>query len=68
MHSPGHELLVEIQGEMDTPIRLVGRIQWAKKVPPTMMRISKGGMGIHIIRFDSGEEHYRQLCVKLGAA
>lgn len=32
-----------------------GRVQWAKKIPPNLIRLSKNaGMGIKFVRFDSG--------------
>jgi hypothetical protein len=35
---------------------------WAKKVPQNMFHlVKKSGMGVRILRFDSGEEHFNNL-------
>ncbi len=52
--------------ELTTPhnekVVLEGTVQWAIRLPPTMLRQGKkGGMGIKISRFLSGEESYRKL-------
>jgi len=61
----GRELQVEIDLGGGRIIRLLARVQWAKKVPPALLRSYKGGMGVRIVRFSDGEEHYRALCDEL---
>ncbi len=42
------------------------RVQWAKRVPPQMLRVvKKGGMGVKIVHFLSGEAIYRSYCAAL---
>ncbi len=43
-------------------VLIEGRVVWAKKVPPNLLRLTKGGMGVRIIRFLTGEEVYSDLC------
>jgi hypothetical protein len=38
---------------------------WAKKVPPNLLGRLKGGMGVRILRFTSGENTYRYLLSEL---
>jgi Tfp pilus assembly protein PilZ len=56
---PGTVLEIELSLPDTTPILLKGRVQWAKKVPPNLLaKVRKGGMGVRILGFHSGEEHY----------
>jgi len=61
-----------LQVELLTPaneiIRVEGMVRWAKRVPPNLLRTTKGGMGIRIEKFLSGEEVYRNLCDGLNGA
>jgi len=62
---PNSVLTIDLQTPESQSIRLQARVMWAKKVPQNMMQRIKGGMGVHFIRFESGEELYRQLCASL---
>lgn len=61
---PGSKLRVEIS-HPDGLIALFGRVRWTKKVPASMINKIKGGMGMEIISFWSGEKQYRSLCDEL---
>ena len=59
---PNTILTVELITNSNEIIRLKGRVMWARKVPQNMMHRIKGGMGLLITEFLSGEEIYQQLC------
>ena len=59
---PGKILYVEFRLNDDTLILIKGRIMWAKKVPQNLMVKVKGGMGVHILSFEKGEEDYLRMC------
>lgn len=61
---PGATIKVEINHQSGL-IALFGEVRWAKKVPPNILHKLKGGMGVKIISFLSGEESYRALCDEL---
>jgi len=65
IHPPNTSLRIELITADTESILLDGKVRWAKKVPPNLMRIAKGGMGISITRFLAGEETYRQICESL---
>ena len=46
-------------------IALLGEVRWTKKVTPNILHKLKGGMGVRIISFLSGEELYHALCDEL---
>ncbi len=58
---PGSKIRVEIC-HPDGLIALLGEVCWSKKIPASMIHKMKGGMGVEIISFLSGEELYRGLC------
>lgn len=62
---PNTELVIELITPTNQSVRVKGRVMWAKKVPQNMMQRIKGGMGVHFIGFEAGEETYRQLCSSL---
>jgi hypothetical protein len=60
-------LTVELTTPDNDTVLLEGRVQWAYSVSPRTARLAKkGGMGIKIQRFISGQEAYRKLCESLG--
>src|SRR5512133_161063 len=61
VQGPGRELVVELSLTQDRLVRMMAKVQWEKKVPPAVLRTYKGGMGLTIVRFLDGEEHYRAL-------
>ncbi|MCK4623516.1 MAG: pilus assembly protein PilZ [Desulfuromonadales bacterium] len=63
---PGRKLLIEMLLPNGDTVIAHGRVQWAKKVPPSLIRVaSKGGMGVRLLHFESGEESYQQLVYEL---
>ncbi len=47
-------------------VQMQGRVRWAKKIPPNLIRLSKNaGMGIRFTRFDSGLEHFTEYLATL---
>jgi hypothetical protein len=63
IESEGSLITVELFTPDNEKVVLEGTVQWSIRVPPTMLRHGKkGGMGIKISRFISGEESYRELC------
>lgn len=65
VHGPGREVEVELKLDNQQLVRLIAKVQWAKRVPPALLRTCKGGMGLGIIRFVEGEAAYRDLCEDL---
>ena len=61
---PGVTIKVEIRHDSGL-IALLGEVRWAKKIPPNVLHKLKGGMGVRIISFLSGEELYHALCDEL---
>ena len=59
---PNTILIVDLRTTSNEIIQLKGRVMWAKKVPQNMMHRIKGGMGLLITEFLSGEELYQELC------
>jgi hypothetical protein len=59
---PGSLMQFELTMPDGTCVELEGRVRWAKKVPVNLLQRIKGGMGIRITRFKSGEADYRTLC------
>lgn len=58
------ELLLDQQ-----PICFDARVMWARRVPQNLFHLAKkGGMGVRIIRFHNGRDHYEMLCSSLSAA
>lgn len=65
VQGPGRELVVELNLPQDCLVRMIAKVQWAKRLPPALLRSYKGGMGLTIVRFLGGEEYYRALCDEL---
>ena len=64
--NPGSLVKVELTLENEQQVILEARVVWVKRVPPQMIRLArKGGMGLRIVRFVSGEDVYRLLCEEL---
>lgn len=61
----GRELVVELTLAEGRVVRLVAKVQWAKRIPPALLRTCKGGMGLRIMRFLDGEDAYRAYCAEL---
>lgn len=65
VQGPGRRLVVELTLPQDRLVKVVAKVQWAKKIPPALLRTYKGGMGFTIVRFLDGEKYYRALCDEL---
>ena len=62
VHPIGTLITINLTTQDNEEVVLEAIVQWAIKLPPTMLRQGKkGGMGIKISRFLSGEESYRKL-------
>jgi hypothetical protein len=62
---PGSRLTVTLILQDNRTVTLAGRVMWAKKVPPQMIRlVKKSGLGLKIESFIEGEELYMKLCEK----
>jgi len=60
---PGSRVTINLILADEQVVSVVGRVMWAKKVPPQMIRlVKKSGFGVRIERFLSGKEHYLRLC------
>ncbi len=56
---PGSLLCLEITLPDETLVLCKGRVHWAKRVPPNMLRlVGKGGMGLHILSYTQAEQAY----------
>lgn len=63
---PGTRLLVEIILPDGEEVIVFGRVCWAKKVPPNLIRVAnKAGMGVQLLKYDAGEEQFRDYLEKL---
>ncbi|WP_432823058.1 PilZ domain-containing protein [Trichloromonas sp.] len=59
--TPKATLYIELETSPDETVALSGQVQWSKRVPPSMAHKLKGGMGVKISDFTSGEEAFRKL-------
>ena len=63
VYNPGEHILMEIELADNVVVRLEGRVHWARKVPPNLIRkVKHAGMGVKIVNFLSGREAYLNLC------
>lgn len=63
VYPPGEIILLEIELAEGTKIRMEGRVHWARRVPPNLLRkVKHAGMGVKIINFISAREQYLALC------
>jgi PilZ domain len=67
VEQPGSRMHVELTMPDGASVRLEGFVSWAKKVPANLIHRIKGGMGIRITHFKSGEAEYRAFCDGLHA-
>jgi len=62
VHPVGTLITINLTTQDNEKVVLEGTVQWAVKLAPVMLRQGKkGGMGIRISKFVSGEESYRKL-------
>ena len=58
---PGTMILLEINLPDDQQVIAFGRVRWAKKVPPNLIRVAnKAGMGVQITRIEAGEQSFSE--------
>ena len=54
---PGAKLLIEINLPDEQQVIVYGRVRWAKKVPPNLIRLAnKAGMGVQLTQFEAGQQ------------
>ena len=64
----GTDLKIELHCDNGDIIRLIGYVHWSKEVPPNLVwSVNDAGMGIQIIKFVCGKEHYYKLLADGGA-
>lgn len=57
---PGSKLLIELSLPDDQQVIAYGRVRWAKKVPPNLIRVAnKAGMGVQLTNFVAGEQLFK---------
>ena len=60
---PNTRIRVEFSLENNAKVVLEARVMWAKKVPQNLFHlVRKSGMGLRILRFISGREHFERFC------
>lgn len=60
---PNTVVMVELFLDNDVRVVLEARVMWAKKVPQNLFHlVKKSGMGVRIVRFHSGKEHFERFC------
>lgn len=60
---PNTKIKIEFLVENEKQVVLEARVMWAKKVPQNVFHlVRKTGMGVRILRFHTGEEHFRRFC------
>jgi hypothetical protein len=63
---PGSRVYIELTLPDENTVTMVGLSRWRKTVPPQVIHlVRKCGMGVKILKFVSGEEHYRLFVAKL---
>ncbi len=63
---PGSKLLIEISLPDEQQVIAFGRVRWAKKVPPNLIRVAnKAGMGVQLFQFEAGQQAFNDYLVTL---
>ena len=66
VYPPNTKIRIEFSPDDVNNVVLEARVMWAKKVPQNLFHlVKKSGMGVRILRFYSGEEHFLQFCETL---
>lgn len=63
--TPKRIVQIELETAEDEKVTLSGQVRWIKRIPPNMAHKLKGGMGVKISSFESGEDHFRKLLALL---
>jgi hypothetical protein len=60
---------IKIEFEIaNNKVELIARVMWAKKVPQNLFHlVKKSGMGVRFLRFEHGEEHFKNYFENLPA-
>lgn len=62
---PGEKVKVELYAPENKTVQIEGYVKWIKRIPPGLIHLKKkGGMGIRIAEFISGEDLYKDLCTR----
>jgi hypothetical protein len=59
---PGVIMQVELFMPDNVPVTFEAMVVWSRRVPGSLIHLSKGGMGLLITKFVSGEEKYLDFC------
>jgi hypothetical protein len=59
--APKSTLQVELETSENEKVTFSGQIQWTKRIPANMVHKLKGGMGVKITDFFSGEEAFHKI-------
>jgi len=59
---PKSKITIELNAPGNMLVKLEAVVMWSKKVPPNVIHLAKGGMGVRITRFLEGEAAYKKLC------
>ncbi|MCW8859679.1 MAG: pilus assembly protein PilZ [Deltaproteobacteria bacterium] len=63
---PGSKLLIELSLPDEQQVIAFGRVRWAKKVPPNLIRVAnKAGMGVQLTKFEAGEQIFKDYLATL---
>lgn len=66
VYKPGSSMLIELELPSGEVVRIDGRVHWARKVPPNLLRkVKYAGMGVKIVNFIGDSEPYLKLCRSL---
>ncbi|MCD6527341.1 MAG: PilZ domain-containing protein [Desulfuromonas sp.] len=62
VYNPGEILLMELELPSGLIVRMEGRVHWARKVPPNLLRkVKHAGMGVKIVNFLGGREEFLEI-------
>jgi hypothetical protein len=63
--APNTRVMVELSPPGKGVILLEGVVRWRRQVPLLLLQTTKGGVGVRITRFLSGEDIYREIIEEL---
>lgn len=65
----GTDIKLEIRTDDGCLVRLIGYVHWSKEVAPNLVwSVNDAGMGIQIIRFVCGQDHFYRILAEGGVA
>lgn len=63
---PGTKILIELTLPDEQSVVAFGRVRWAKKVPPNLIRVAnKPGMGVQLTKYEAGEQAFKDFLATL---